>query len=180
MSDEPLRRRLEDAITYLIASSPSGLTRTALIKLLYFADLRSYESRRRPVTGLPWIWHYFGPFATQIYDAANSMNAADEVRVAVRTTTYGNPEYRLRRGPNAGYYGALDDSDRAILVSVIQQFGRFPAQALRDLSYQTAPMSASDLHRGDPIDFRPYLSERPPPPYKPNPRAPRSSRINER
>jgi hypothetical protein len=51
-------QRLEDAITFLISRAPKALTRTALLTLLYFADLRSYELRRRPVTALNWLWHF--------------------------------------------------------------------------------------------------------------------------
>ena len=51
---------LEDAITFLV-SSRQDLTRTALLKLLYFADLRAYETRGRPITALNWIWHFYGP-----------------------------------------------------------------------------------------------------------------------
>ena len=97
-------QRLEDAITFLISRAPKVLSRTALLKLLYFADLRSYELRGRPITALSWLWHFYGPFEPTVYDALNAMNANDEVQVDVRLTPYGNPEYRLTSGPASGFY----------------------------------------------------------------------------
>jgi uncharacterized phage-associated protein len=169
-------QRLEDAITFLISRTPKVLTRTALLKLLYFADLRSYELRRRPITALNWLWHFYGPFESAVYDALNAMNANDEVQVDVRQTPYGNPEYRLTSGPASGFYQVLDDADQSLLDDVLKDYGRFPAMKLRDLSYQTLPMQRV-AERGDDLDFAPYTSASPPPRFVPDPSAKPSPRI---
>jgi uncharacterized phage-associated protein len=169
-------QRLEDAITFLISRAPKVLTRTALLKLLYFADLRSYELRHRPITALNWLWHFYGPFEPTVYDALNAMNANDEVQVNVRLTPYGNPEYRLTSGPASGFYQVLDESDQGLLEDVLKEYGRFSAMKLRDLSYQTLPMQMV-AQRGDELDFRPYISATPPPRFVPDPSAKPSPRI---
>lgn len=150
-------QRLEDAITFLVSRTPKVLTRTALLKLLYFADLRSYEEHGRPITALNWIWHFYGPFAPAVYDALNAMNANDELQVDVRVTPYGNPEYRLTPGSSHGYYQVLKATEQALLQDVLKEFGRYPAMKLRDLSYQTLPMTQV-AERGDELDFAPYRS----------------------
>jgi uncharacterized phage-associated protein len=169
-------RRLEDAIAFLISRAPKPLTRTALIKLLYFADLRSYERYQRPITGLNWVWHLYGPFATAVYDAVNLMNANDELKVDVRVTPYGNPEYRLTVGPAAGFYQVLDKQEQSLLEDVLKEFGIFGAIKLRDLSYQTEPMQRVGA-RGEALDFASYRSAAPPARFIPDTSAKPSPRI---
>lgn len=168
--------RLEDAIAFLVHRAPKPLTRTALIKLLYFADLRSYELRHRPITVLHWVWHLYGPFASAVYDVANLMNANDELKVDVRMTPYGNPEYRLSEGPALGFYQVLDEEEQSILDSVLKEFGDFGPIKLRDLSYQTEPMQRVGA-RGDALDFTPYRGTSSPARYVPDTSAHPSSRI---
>ena len=170
-------QHLEDAITFLISRAPKVLTRTALLKLLYFADLRSYELHGRPITALNWVWHFYGPFAPAVYDALNSMNANDELKVDVHITPYGNPEYRLTSGPAAGFYQVLDESAQGILHDILKDYGRFPAMKLRDLSYQTLPMQRV-LKRGDELDFAPYKGASPPARFVPDLSAKPSPRIS--
>jgi uncharacterized phage-associated protein len=150
------RRRLEDTVTYLLQTARRPLTRTALVKLLYFADLRSYERRGRPITGLGWIWHNFGPFSSEIYEVLGDLELADEVSVEVRRNYYGSPEYRIHPGPAAGYYQVLEESEQAILDDVIREFSEIQAQRLAELSYYTAPMQDEKLHRGAALDFAAY------------------------
>jgi uncharacterized phage-associated protein len=175
--NEPDTQRLEDTITFLVSKAPKTLTRTALLKLLYLADLRSYEQRQQPLTALGWIWHFFGPFSPSVYDALNTMDANDEIQVEVRPTAYGNPEYRLTRGSRAGYYQVLSAKDQAILQETLDEFGRFAAQRLRDFSYQTLPM-LEVVQRGDELDFHAYRSASPPPRFKPDLTAKPSPRIS--
>jgi uncharacterized phage-associated protein len=170
-------QRLEDVITFLVSRTPKVLTRTALLKLLYFADLRSYEKKGRPITALKWIWHFYGPFAPAVYDALNAMNANDEVQVDVRLTPYGNPEYRLTPGPAHGFYQVLNAAEHALLQDVLKEFGRYPAMKLRDFSYQTLPMKQV-MQRGDELDFEPYCSADPPARFVPDRSAKPSARIS--
>lgn len=175
--NESGEQRLEDAITFLIDRAPKTLTRTALLKLLYFADLRSYEDRGEPITDLNWVWHFYGPFAPAVYDALNTMNANDEVFVEVRETAYGNPEYRLTSGPSYGFYQVLSREDQSLLGAVLDEFGRLPAMKLRDLSYQTLPMQRVS-QRGDDLDFSSYRSKRVPARFVPDLSAKPSPRIS--
>ncbi len=149
-------RRLEDTITYLLERSRLPLTRTALVKLLYFADLRSYEQTGRPVTGIGWIWHNFGPFSSDIYDVLGDLESADEVTTEVRRNYHGSPEYRIHLGPAAGYYQVLNESEQATIDGVVAEFSGINAQRLAELSYYTAPMRDPGLHRGAPLNFSAY------------------------
>lgn len=150
--------RLEDSITYLLERSRLPLTRTTLVKLLYFADLRSYESRGKPITGLRWIWHNFGPFSVDIYDTLGYLESASEVATEIRRNYYGSPEYRVHLGPAAGYHQVLGDTERAIIDNVIAEFSGINAQRLAELSYYTAPMKDPHLQRGTALDFSAFMN----------------------
>jgi uncharacterized phage-associated protein len=152
-------RRLEDTITYLLQTTRRPLTRTALVKLLYFADLRSYERRGKPITGLGWIWHKFGPFSSEIYEVLGDLESADEVSIEVRPNYYGSPEYRIHPGPAAGYYQVLEESEQDILNDVVAEFSQIQAQRLAELSYYTAPMQDHRLHRGATLNFSAYQKQ---------------------
>lgn len=149
-------RRVEDTITYLLERTRRPLTRTALVKLLYFADLRSYERRGKEITGLRWIWHNFGPFSAEIYDVLGSLEFADEATTEVLRNNYGSLEYRIHPGPAAGYNQVLEKPEQDILDEVVGEFSEINAQRLAELSYYTAPMQSPQLHRGKSLDFSAY------------------------
>lgn len=170
--------RLEDAITYILERSRLPLTRTALVKLLYFTDLRSYELRGKPITGLPWIWHNFGPFSTDIYDSLGYLESADEVTTEVRRNYYGSLEYRIHPGVSAGYHQVLAGKERSIIDDVVTEFSGINGQRLAELSYYTVPMQDEKLHRGDYLDFSAYGSTATrPKPYALNLASPRPRRM---
>jgi Antitoxin SocA-like, Panacea domain len=171
-------RRLEDTITYLLEKTRLPLTRTALVKLLYFTDLRNYEQRGQPITGLRWIWYNFGPFSSEIYDALGDLESADEVTTEVHRNYYGSPEYRIHLGPAAGYYQVLEESEQAIIDDVVTEFSGIHAQRLAEFSYYTAPMRDPRLKRGAALDFSAYREALPRPvPYALDPSVPRPERM---
>ena len=149
------RERLEDTVTYLANDSQSPLSRTALVKLLYFTDLRSYERLGRSLTGIDWIWHNFGPFSAEIYETLSGMEARDEIATEVTRNPFGSPEYRLHLREGAGYFGVLSSEDTQIIADVLSEFGRLTPQRLAELSYYTHPMQ-NVRYRGQPLDFSPY------------------------
>lgn len=152
------RKRLEDVITILVSQSRRHLTRTSMVKLLYFVDLRSYEARGRPITNLSWIWHHYGPFAEGVAETVGALEAAGELGVSVGIGFYGGPEYTIRTGPHAGLFGVLTSDEVSLLQRVIDEFGRHSATVLRNLSYQTWPIREA-RNRGVELDFRQYQHE---------------------
>jgi uncharacterized phage-associated protein len=148
-------RVLEDAITLIVARSPRVVTRTSLVKLLYFVDLRGWERRGRSLTELPWRWHYYGPYADAVAEVVGDLEAADELIVEPNTSYFGTAEYRILSGKNAALYPVLTVDDEHLISDVLEQFGRFSASTLGKLSYQTAPMEQVD-NRGDLLDFSMY------------------------
>ena len=171
LSPEEPAKRLEDAITYLVSHTEHQMTRTKLVKLLYFVDLRASEVSGAPTIGIPWRWHHFGPFAREIYDCVQTLEVRDELRVNVTRNYYGNPEYHLSLGPRAGYFGVLSGEDIRLAQGVLAEFGPVQSARLAELSYYTVPMET--VHqRGDLLDFTAYATKGRPDPYVPDFNAP--------
>jgi len=133
---------LEDAIALLVSQATSAgirLTRTKLVKLLYFVDLRAWEQLGQTVTGVEWIWHHYGPYSPSIVEACERMAASDELEVR-ETSIYYDPPGR----------------DLVNLVrTTLRDFGRLAPAKIGDLSYETEPMRrlVASGHRGDTIEF---------------------------
>lgn len=152
------REALEDAVA-LVASMCGRhgvtLTRTKLVKLLYFVDVRSWERSGRVVTGVEWMWHYYGPYSAEIVATCNRMSANGELDVIPTSNYYGSPEYRIRT-LEAMYFSPPEVGVVELVREVVQEFGGKPAAKIGDLSYETLPMRHLIQHggrRGDVLEF---------------------------
>jgi len=68
---------LRDLIKYIVwrvedEGGVLGITR--LVKLLYLIDVEYYRRHRRLLTGLEWIFYYYGPYALEIPDILRSLD----------------------------------------------------------------------------------------------------------
>jgi uncharacterized phage-associated protein len=155
---DPRRATLEDAITAVAAQAEGhgvALTRTKLVKLLYFVDLAAWESFGRTVTGVEWIWHHYGPYSSSIVEAVESMGSNDELELTESMNYFGSPEYRLR-SISPAYYRPASSDLMGLARSVLRRYGNMSPSAIGDASYETAPMR--DLitrggSRGDRLEF---------------------------
>ncbi len=172
--------RLEDIVTFVLQLAAQPLSRTALMKLLYFIDLRSYERSGQGITGLDWMWHRFGPFSKSVYDVLDWMESHREVQIDVVRTYYGSPEYRIELDDLWGYYRPIEQREATIIRHTVQEFSHFGAQRLAELSYYTLPMQQVK-ERGDRLDFTAYCdSKDAPPAYVLDPRVPAPAKMRSR
>lgn len=166
---------LEDVVTLLAIHCPRPLTRTSLVKLLYFVDLRSWERRGHPLTDLHWIWHHYGPYTREITPVVAELESNDELTVEEALNTHGSVIYRIQPGPRIGLYGVLSEDDRVIVDDVVNEFGAATPSLLTELSYQTEPIERAQA-RGDSLDFSIYTAaEEQVRPFVPDRTRPRSS-----
>jgi uncharacterized phage-associated protein len=109
-----------------------NLNRTQIVKLLYFADLRSIEESERPITGAHWMWHNYGPFDAAIYQALDAMEA-DEV--VAHDVNVGSTEHTYVS------LGRADDAELAAMFDrILDEHGHRSGKSLIDLAYATPPM----------------------------------------
>lgn len=151
------RVTLEDAIT-LIAEEAAAehvqLTRTKLVKLLYFLDLKAFEAFGRTVSGVEWRWHHFGPYSEAIVLTCTKMGRAGELELERTENWFGSAEFRIRSS-RPGYYRPPSPDLARLVKLVVKEFGRFAPSVLGDMSYDTEPMkrALSEGVRGVVIEF---------------------------
>lgn len=148
---------LEDTITLVVeeaARQRATLTRTKLVKLLYFVDLKAFEAFGRTVTGVEWRWHHFGPFAYAISETCEEMARNEELEIEQTANWYGSPEFRIKSALT-GYYNPPSSNLLRLVKLVVGDYGRFAASVLGDMSYDTEPMkkATSQGVRGVVIEF---------------------------
>jgi hypothetical protein len=153
----PEHESLDDAISVIAerASTMSlQVTRTKLVKLLYFVDLRAWELYGRTVTGVEWIWHNYGPFSSEILSACRRLQLSDELDIEVGRNYYGSPQYEIQSSSPA-YYRIPSNELVALIDEVLNEFGALRASVIGDRSYDTGPMKRviATGHRGDQIEF---------------------------
>ena len=148
---------IEDAITLLAEQATShgvGLTRTKLVKLLYFVDLRAWERLGHTVTGVEWLWHHYGPYSSSIVEACDRMATNGELHLFDAQNYYGSPEHRIKAEKSL-YFTPPSQDLVSVVRSVVVEFGHYSPARIGDLSYDTEPMKrlVQSGHRGDPIEF---------------------------
>ncbi len=117
------------------------------MKLLFFIDLRAIKELGQPITPLTWVWYNYGPFAGDVYRVLDDLDVTDEIQVSVTQNYFGSPEYQIAPGPNAGYNRVLDDHEISLIGEVIDELGSLSPQALKERSYNTAPMQYAQMHQ---------------------------------
>jgi uncharacterized phage-associated protein len=140
VSEPSLQPLLGSVLAVLKAAQEQGhdMNRTKLVKLLYFADLAAVEDGGTPFIGATWRWDHFGPYDTAIRRAEDAGVAMRLVERDDRTRPYEYGACHLKL--------ALDIDDplpaetMEFVRHVVDEFGAKTAGALKDLSYETAPM----------------------------------------
>ncbi len=152
------RATLEDAITAVAAQAKAQgvkLSRTKLVKLLYFIDLAAWRTFGRTVTGVEWIWHKFGPYSSSVIDAVERMSSEDELQVIQTNNYYGSVEYRIE-SVRPAYYEPASADLVGLIRGVLHQYGHMSPTEIGDASYETEPMRQlirSEGRRGQRIEF---------------------------
>ena len=144
MSEPP---RFQEALVYLVHVLP-GIGRTKLMKLLFLADVESYKTRGRSLTGETYLSYDHGPWTRELYRALESAPEIDE-RVSV--TRFGGMRY--------AYYSAVPDyarthlaqDDVEVLDRVIDRWGSRQLRSILDHVYSTPPYVGTAF--GVEVDF---------------------------
>lgn len=119
--------------------------RTELVKLVYLADNRFYESTGRTITGVTYMWDHYGPNAVghAIASEADRLVSAGLVRMSVRRSVYGGDSFQYRVDDSEEAWRAaskpLDEGERQVLMDIVKQFGKLPVASLVGESKRTPP-----------------------------------------
>ncbi|HVB41964.1 MAG TPA: Panacea domain-containing protein [Streptosporangiaceae bacterium] len=131
---------VSSVLALLKAAKEQGcdVNRTKLAKLLYFADLKAVEEGGTAFSGATWRWRNYGPYDNALMRAESTIVSADLAeRHDDRDETGGSCTLRLAID---GLADPLPPEHMEIIRTVVREYGRKGATALKNLSYKTPPM----------------------------------------
>lgn len=139
--------QLRDVITHLLRlAGPRGANRTVLTKLVYFAELESWQQFGRPLTGVSFYRFKYGAWAPDVRAVAESVDCIEH---SWFSGFY--PEHRYRLKPDT-QLPSLASEVEDLLVTVCNRLSGMTAADIGMLSKKTAPMLAAFEH-GESLDL---------------------------
>lgn len=128
----------------------SGVIKTKLNKLLFYADFKHFKEHTVSITGMRYARVPFGPAPDNydLYYPALIRQGAIEVE-EVDYGGYTGEKYIAKEEPNLNLFSA---SELYTLVSVNEHFKEFNARDISDFSH--AEKGYQDTETGDPISYR--------------------------
>jgi len=130
--------KLRDVIYYLINKLGSIESRTKLVKLIYLADVEAKEKFGRTITGLTYIYHFYGPYAPEIIETALEMDG-DEIK-EIYNPFFDRYEYIIgERGKEVG----LSHEEIKVLDRIIKKYGKLGTNDIKEMAYNTDQMRSA-------------------------------------
>lgn len=131
---------------------PIGTTK--LVKLFYLIDVEYFKYHQKTLTGVPWIFYHYGPFANELIDAVQNTDGIEPTQ-----EEFGDyksfKSYRITRYQKDPL-SSLHYSIRGIVTSVYKAWAPATLALLLDyVYYETKPMICAE--RCKPLDFSSIL-----------------------
>jgi hypothetical protein len=124
---------------------------TKLIKLLYLVDYEFFRWNRRTATEAHWIFHHFGPYSAELFEAAQQ---TPSVRFKDPVELEGDRTFRACEAVGV-YSDAIEGGHftfRGIVDGVLKRWvGADLPTLLNHVYFHTEPMI--NARRGEPLDF---------------------------
>lgn len=133
-----------ELLKYLIAETEDrglSLVKTALVKLLYLADVEAVRRGLPRLSSVHWISYKYGPYAFEIEDALRQI-IGTEIDETERISAAGR-KYKTYRVEELSQ-SKLSPEDKALLNLAIDRWaGESLAQLLNYVYFETEPMLAA-------------------------------------
>ncbi|MFO7966525.1 MAG: Panacea domain-containing protein [Archaeoglobaceae archaeon] len=124
--------KLGDVIYYLADKLGRIESRTKLVKLLFLIDTESKKEINKTLTGINYIYHFYGPYSEDIIHKAIEMDG-EEVREVY------NPileRYEYHKGEKERDL-SFDEKELEILENVLEKYGTKSTQEIKNIVYST-------------------------------------------
>ena len=131
--------KLADAIYYLVDKLSIIESRTKLIKLLYLADRSAKERLGRTITGVKYVYHYYGPYSHDIILKAIDMSANGEITEVFDPV---KNRYIYCKGVKSRNL-EFSSKELEILDEIIENFGKLNTREIKNKVYETEEMKRS-------------------------------------
>ena len=144
---------LKPLIAYLIdqvRDQEGKPNKTTLVKLVYLVDVEHCRRYGKPVTGLEWRFHHYGPYAAEL-DREIDDNTLFQV-FGNRGTGYGFSPSPAWRDIQAAFSTSYGPTVKRIADDVAKQWGLETLDTVLEYVYfDTEPMQNAE--RGETLDF---------------------------
>lgn len=146
--------KLKFAITEILRLADNPITRTKIVKILYLADLKSFERLNKSVTDTQYIRYFYGPFSKSILDTLDSMEG-QEIVETINMDGIGNRYYTYKLNPNHkdeeeikfDVNDELNLKKREILTQTIISYVNKPTSEVLDTVYSSAQFNDTEFGR---------------------------------
>ena len=160
---------LKPLIAYIVdqvGDQGGAIGRTALMKLVYLADIEHYRRYGKQATNLQWRFHHYGPYSAELDQEVQALGLDIDESVFSRAPggrAVSGYHYRrvgdwreVARAFNSHY----DAAAKRCVDRVVQQWGLDSLPTILDYVYfETEPMQ--DARRGEMLDFSKVQPESP-------------------
>src|SRR2546425_2925457 len=135
-------------------------TKTKLVKYLYLFDLATYRKTGRTLTGFPWRFHLYGPWADEFEALFRELAHRGEIEVTPSLKPDLEAEFVSTR-EHVDVADLVDDVSLGLeFRHIVDQWADRRLGELLDYVYfYTEPMEAAQ--RGEPLDFSRVQREEP-------------------
>jgi len=124
--------KIKDVILYILFKLGGRLSsRTKLVKLLYFIDLKAKQQLGRKITDIRYIYHYYGPYSPSIINAVHELEEDGRI-IEEYDPFYGVYKYFIVSDAGVD----LDPEEKKIIDEVLKQYGSKTAKELKELAYE--------------------------------------------
>ena len=153
MTDQEQITKIRAIVRGMLSLSRRKLHRTELVKLIYLADNRFFESTGRTITGNTYMWDHYGPnFVNHaINSEANVLVDTGTIRITISESTYGEDSFRYWvEDPNEEWMNVsstFDAGERQVLMDIVKKYGNMSISGLVGESKGTAPFESAKQYR---------------------------------
>ncbi len=118
-----------------------GVSRTMLVKLVYFTELEGWRRFARPITGTPFRLYHYGAWAPEV------VSLAEEESVLIDHSWFTGfyPEHNYKLKADADVPDLPDEVER-LVADVFDSYSRKTAAEVGALSKETEPMAGAELN----------------------------------
>jgi len=127
--------KLRDVIYYLISKLGIIESRTKLVKLIYLTDVEAKKELGKTISGLTYVYHFYGPYAPEIIEKALEMDG-EEIREVY------NPffdRYEYIKGEKEREI-ELSKEEVEVLDKIIEKYGKLGTNDVKEIAYKTEQM----------------------------------------
>ena len=132
---------VDQVLRYIVKNYPipEELTKTRTTKLVYLVDWEMAKRKHRQLTDIEWKFDQFGPFVSDVYDAADEDK---ELSIVKKQSAFGTTKYIVQSKNDRERldYPDLDRETQAIIDDVIDKTRNLYWNGFIEYVYDTYPI----------------------------------------